>query len=78
MVDGNNAREGRVEMCYDNVYGTVCDDQWGPLDAAVACRQLGFSDAGMLFIVPLDCATLMEILKSTVCILSGNMLFSVT
>ena len=47
LVDGNNAREGRVEICYDNVYGTVCDDQWGLLDAAVACRQLGFSDAGI-------------------------------
>ena len=47
MLDGNTTTEGRVEICYDNVYGTVCDDQWGPLDAAVACRQLGFSDASM-------------------------------
>ena len=38
-----------MEICYDNVYGTVCDDQWGPLDATVACRQLGFSDAGNLY-----------------------------
>ena len=36
-----------MEICYDNVYGTVCDDQWGLLDAQVACRNLGFSDAGM-------------------------------
>ena len=49
LMDGNTTREGRVEICYDNVYGTVCDDQWGPLDAAVACRQLGFSDAGIMF-----------------------------
>ena len=47
LMDGNTTREGRMEICYDNVYGTVCDDQWGPLDAAVACRQLGFSDAGI-------------------------------
>ena len=50
-MDGNTTREGRVEICYDNVYGTVCDDQWGPLDAAVACRQLGFSDAGTYFVL---------------------------
>ena len=48
LMNGNNTKEGRVEICYDNGYGTVCDDQWGPLDAAVACRQLGFSDAGKI------------------------------
>ena len=57
LVDGNTTREGRVEICYDNVYGTVCDDQWGPLDAAVACRQLGFSDAGIyVFIFVTNCS----------------------
>ena len=39
---------GRVEMCYNNVWGTVCQDNFGPQEAVVACRQLGFSDAGEL------------------------------
>ena len=47
LEGGSSLREGRVEICYDNVYSTVCDDQWGLLDAQVACRNLGFSDAGM-------------------------------
>ena len=46
LAGGNIANEGRVEICIDNLWGTVCDNSWGSTDASVVCRQLGYSGEG--------------------------------
>ena len=44
LVNGTTVAEGRVELCYNNRWGTVCDNRWTKNSTAVACRHVGFSE----------------------------------
>ena len=45
LVDGTSEREGRVEIFYGGIWGSVCDTNWSLVQANVVCHQLGYSEA---------------------------------
>ena len=46
--DGRSSYEGRIEVCHNNVWGTVCNHNFDRRESAVVCRQLGLPYTGML------------------------------
>ena len=40
LSNGTDAASGRVELFFNNRWGTVCDDNFDKLDGQVVCRQL--------------------------------------
>ena len=47
LVGGANYTEGRVEICLNDEWGTVCNQTWNETDASVVCRQLGLLSRGI-------------------------------
>ena len=41
LIGGNSRFEGRIEILYQGLWGTICDDGWDDNDTDVVCRQLG-------------------------------------
>lgn len=51
LIGGSSEIVGRVEVCIDEIWGTVCNDFWDSTDAGVICAQLGYSRYSKSFFV---------------------------
>ena len=47
LVKGTTLQEGRLEICIDSNWSTVCNDDWSNRDSWVVCRQLGYNENGI-------------------------------
>lgn len=46
LVGTDTPTQGRLEVCFYGVWGTVCDDGWTDRNSEVVCRQLGYENSG--------------------------------
>ena len=54
---------GRVEICYDGIWGSICNGEWTIEDATVACKQL---------VLPLEGVIKYSRVKYVLCIIQKN------
>ena len=48
LMGGSGPHEGRVEVCVNEAWGTVCSSGWSNSDAKVVCTQLGYLPRGLI------------------------------
>ena len=49
--NGSSVREGRVEICVNRAWGTICNHNYGITDAQTICSQLTFAREGQTILL---------------------------
>ena len=47
LVGGSTEYEGRVEVCINRVWGTICGTYWPRRNSNIVCKQLGHMELGI-------------------------------
>ena len=42
LVNGTIEQEGRPEVCFNGIWGSICRYSWNPIDSYVLCKTLGY------------------------------------
>ena len=51
LVNGTVPSEGRVELCLEGKWTSVCDKGWTVQDAQVVCAQLGYGTDSKIILI---------------------------
>ncbi len=54
LVNGSNPLEGRVEVCFNRAWGTVCSSRFDEDDSNIICNQLSLPYSGELISVAIN------------------------
>ena len=50
LVGSSDLLQGKVEVCVNETWGTICEDFWDTNDTQVVCRQLGLPAEGISYV----------------------------
>ena len=50
VIGGSSITEGRVEICVNGTWATVCENFFDTNNAVVICNQLGYPSLGLFII----------------------------
>jgi len=63
LVGSSSEHEGRLELNYNGVWGTVCDDGFNDAAATVVCSSLGFTYVLRFYVVNVAFASILDLLR---------------